>query len=248
MFILSKALDNLLYIGIITNRKVKNLYLMELKMKFMKFYIPLLLFFSFQSFMTYSCEINHSSNIDNLDEILNQAYADYKENLIKIYSEWSKEEFIVWIIENSPIKDAEKYLNEEILEPNGDFLSGEQKAKIKLDFRKKLNEINSKFIKNKNLTDVFKEMEKLIQQKTISSKREELYNRFLKAQVHKNVIECAKCKKTKKLKKCARCKIVYYCSAECQKSHWKTHKPTCLSNTGAGSTNYSVSDSADSKK
>ena len=90
-------------------------------MKFMKSYIPLLLFFSCHSFMTYSCEVNNSSNIDNLDEILNQVYTDYKEKLTKIYSEWSNLEFIVWIIEDSPIKNAEKYLNEEILEPNSKF-------------------------------------------------------------------------------------------------------------------------------
>ena len=69
--------------------------------------------------------------------------------------------------------------------------------------------------------------------------------------MHKNIIECANCNKTKKLKKCARCTIVYYCSTECQKSHWKTHKPNCLpqnNNASAGSTDHNVSDSADSKK
>lgn len=38
---------------------------------------------------------------------------------------------------------------------------------------------------------------------------------------------CAQCKKTDASKRCARCKKVYYCSAECQKSHWKTHKSVC---------------------
>ncbi|KAL4254243.1 MYND-type zinc finger protein samB [Abortiporus biennis] len=33
------------------------------------------------------------------------------------------------------------------------------------------------------------------------------------------------------LKKCAQCQMVRYCSKECQKSAWKTHKPRCL--TGA---------------
>ncbi|KIJ63584.1 hypothetical protein HYDPIDRAFT_113057 [Hydnomerulius pinastri MD-312] len=28
--------------------------------------------------------------------------------------------------------------------------------------------------------------------------------------------------------KCSKCKMIYYCSKECQRSHWKTHKPTCL--------------------
>ena len=29
--------------------------------------------------------------------------------------------------------------------------------------------------------------------------------------------------------KCSRCKSVFYCSKECQKSHWKAHKPNCKS-------------------
>ena len=31
----------------------------------------------------------------------------------------------------------------------------------------------------------------------------------------------------KELKKCAACKSVYYCCVQCQKHHWKTHKPIC---------------------
>lgn len=31
------------------------------------------------------------------------------------------------------------------------------------------------------------------------------------------------------LKCCSKCKIVYYCSQECQKQHWPSHKRECVS-------------------
>jgi hypothetical protein len=30
---------------------------------------------------------------------------------------------------------------------------------------------------------------------------------------------------------CSRCKFIVYCSKECQKEHWRTHKRTCLTRT-----------------
>lgn len=39
---------------------------------------------------------------------------------------------------------------------------------------------------------------------------------------------CAFCSTEKaNLLKCSRCKSVFYCSKECQKLHWKAHKPSC---------------------
>lgn len=39
---------------------------------------------------------------------------------------------------------------------------------------------------------------------------------------------CTTCgKNQKKMDKCSRCRDVYYCSKECQKSDWKSHKITC---------------------
>ncbi len=35
-------------------------------------------------------------------------------------------------------------------------------------------------------------------------------------------------KSAPKLKACAECRIAKYCNAECQKSHWRAHKPRCL--------------------
>ena len=44
-----------------------------------------------------------------------------------------------------------------------------------------------------------------------------------------DVIACNKCgDKSNKQKKCSRCLSVYYCSAECQRSSWSTHKSTCM--------------------
>jgi hypothetical protein len=41
--------------------------------------------------------------------------------------------------------------------------------------------------------------------------------------------ECASCSiMDVKQKKCGRCEAVHYCSPECQKAHWKTHKLTCV--------------------
>ncbi|KAG2355534.1 ankyrin repeat-containing domain protein [Suillus spraguei] len=40
--------------------------------------------------------------------------------------------------------------------------------------------------------------------------------------------ECEYCKKKGRgLKQCARCHTVRYCSSDCQRMHWKTHKPLC---------------------
>lgn len=39
--------------------------------------------------------------------------------------------------------------------------------------------------------------------------------------------KCAKCGKKGKSLICTRCKNISYCSKECQRSHWKTHKPAC---------------------
>jgi len=43
---------------------------------------------------------------------------------------------------------------------------------------------------------------------------------------------CASCQSTQAgranpLKQCAKCKKAYYCSRECQKADWKSHKPVC---------------------
>lgn len=40
---------------------------------------------------------------------------------------------------------------------------------------------------------------------------------------------CAQCRALGPWKKCAACREVYYCSKECQKVHWQTHKASCVS-------------------
>ncbi|KAF9033705.1 hypothetical protein BDZ89DRAFT_1062794 [Hymenopellis radicata] len=38
---------------------------------------------------------------------------------------------------------------------------------------------------------------------------------------------CARCSKENSLSKCSGCKTVYYCSTECQRLDWSSHKPQC---------------------
>jgi MYND finger len=45
---------------------------------------------------------------------------------------------------------------------------------------------------------------------------------------------CQVCGKTSSLMNCKRCKSVAYCSADCQRRDWKTHKPTCQRKEFAG--------------
>ncbi|XP_061169952.1 uncharacterized protein LOC133179178 [Saccostrea echinata] len=60
---------------------------------------------------------------------------------------------------------------------------------------------------------------------------------------HKPLNVCTVCRKTGTIKVCQRCKLQKYCSPECQKADWKTHKsictvegkPTCGNKKGPGS-------------
>ena len=38
---------------------------------------------------------------------------------------------------------------------------------------------------------------------------------------------CVQCSAFGCPNRCSRCKQVWYCSRECQKAHWKVHKPDC---------------------
>ena len=41
--------------------------------------------------------------------------------------------------------------------------------------------------------------------------------------------KCAKCDMhSPRIMKCSVCRNIYYCSEECQKSHWSTHKKECV--------------------
>ena len=42
-----------------------------------------------------------------------------------------------------------------------------------------------------------------------------------------NTKSCNNCGKMENLKLCSRCRSVFYCSVDCQRSHWKQHKKTC---------------------
>ena len=46
--------------------------------------------------------------------------------------------------------------------------------------------------------------------------------------IGREYITCESCKKTNPQKRCARCRTNYYCSASCQKAHWRSgHKHEC---------------------
>jgi tetratricopeptide (TPR) repeat protein len=41
-------------------------------------------------------------------------------------------------------------------------------------------------------------------------------------------IECDQCQTPNPAKRCSRCHTTFYCSVQCQKEHWKTHKADCI--------------------
>ncbi|KAH7060656.1 putative MYND domain protein [Macrophomina phaseolina] len=55
---------------------------------------------------------------------------------------------------------------------------------------------------------------------------------------------CANCGKTEEgLKHCAKCSSEYYCSRDCQKAHWKTHKKVCAAKAASADRTSSASTS-----
>jgi hypothetical protein len=60
--------------------------------------------------------------------------------------------------------------------------------------------------------------------------------------------KCHRCQKDhsttpSQLMRCAACKKAWYCSPQCQKAHWKQHKPACISNRSSKDGAISVVDS-----
>ncbi|KAG1863626.1 hypothetical protein DFJ58DRAFT_774202 [Suillus subalutaceus] len=53
-------------------------------------------------------------------------------------------------------------------------------------------------------------------------------SKFLKANQKMFRVRCSQCQMSlEKPLKCAKCKSVWYCSKECQRKNWPTHKPRC---------------------
>ena len=55
------------------------------------------------------------------------------------------------------------------------------------------------------------------------------------------ILSCVICHKTENLKKCAKCSTTPYCSRDCQKADWKTHKKLCAGNAAGRNTDNGTS-------
>ena len=85
-------------------------------------------------------------------------------------------------------------------------------ARRKREMEKRKRELQEK---RKGSTDAAKEMK-------------EINGNGSNDDVENGIRKCAFCKANKsKLLRCGRCKAVYYCSVDCQRPHWKTHKKIC---------------------
>ena len=72
-------------------------------------------------------------------------------------------------------------------------------------------------------------------ERIFGNKKEKIYRSILQElkcvykQKRINKKKCSFCKLyDKKNKKCGRCLVCYYCNINCQKTHWKIHKKTCM--------------------
>ena len=80
--------------------------------------------------------------------------------------------------------------------------------------------------------DEIKKLIKLADKKGINSQKNQSITMAFNYEIDK--IVCTLChrrsEKDTKMKKCSRCLTAYYCSLDCQKTHWKEHKKVCKQN------------------
>lgn len=78
------------------------------------------------------------------------------------------------------------------------------------------------------LAEARRQTEKALRAVSKQSRKEGISDTFRSGQ-HYSCKSCGKmsARDAGALKKCARCRAVWYCNAECQKSHWKVHKKVC---------------------
>jgi len=93
-------------------------------------------------------------------------------------------------------------------------------------------EIRNEICKDKNWKEIAENQKKNYFQEDEKSLKEdfERMTSLYDYNVLEGLIEGFKCSKCKKeaLKRCSKCKSEYYCSRECQVTHWKDHKPACM--------------------
>ncbi len=112
-----------------------------------------------------------------------------------------REDLKKWIVDNHPFTDTNPVLSQ-----LNTYLLRIHQLVGKENYEKK----------KKKLASV-KELRKTMQLNHNLKKKLQEYQRRL----------CASCNKTAPPRQCSRCKKVFYCSQECQKANWLTHKTDC---------------------
>ncbi|KAK2958696.1 putative zinc finger MYND domain protein [Blattamonas nauphoetae] len=94
-----------------------------------------------------------------------------------------------------------------------------------------ISEIRVNLMKGQNWEKIAREQERLYFDISTAQLKKELkqFSQIYDNEVYEEAAEKAKCAKCGRPadKRCSQCKSVFYCSADCQRNHWSTHKYSC---------------------